>query len=200
MAALGCAFAPSTTSSSLYLEIRCCNDHLKPQPKADIQRNILLHTERINKWLTLLANFGVLVGIIFLAIEVRQSNRIAIATTEISVRDQYRSNNELVLANDAVAELLVKAADANAEFSAVETEKLYAYLYVYINTWKGIEIAYENGMLPLSTFDVALDDVRNVLQDYPALRPLAREFMVYYPSEADSNVNKVMREELEDIE
>ena len=135
-----------------------------------------------------------------MAVEVRQSNRIAIATTEISVRDQYRSNNELVLANDAVAELLVKAADANAEFSAVETEKLYAYLYVYINTWMAIEIAYENGMLPRATFDLALDDVRIVLQYYPAIRPLAREVIVSYPSEADSNVYAAMREELEEIE
>lgn len=128
------------------------------------------------------------------------ANRIAIAATEISVRDQYRSNNELVLANDAVAEMLVKAADANAEFSAVETEKLYAYLYVNINTWMGIEIAYENGMLPRSTFDVTLDDVRLVLQEYPAIRPLAREPIVSYPSEADSKVFATMREELEDID
>jgi hypothetical protein len=159
-----------------------------------------LHTERINKWLTLLANFGVLVGIIFLAVEVRQSNRIAIATTEISVRDQYRSNNELVLVNDAVAELLVKAADANAEFSAVETEKLYAYLYVYINTWMGIEIAYKNGMLPRATFELALDDVRIVLQYYPALRPVAEDVIASYPSEADSDVYAAMRDLLEDID
>lgn len=159
-----------------------------------------MHTERINKWLTLLANFGVLVGIIFLAVEVRQSNRIAIATTEISVRDQFKTNNELVLANDAVAELLVKAADADAEFSAVETEKLYAYLYAHINTWMSIEIAYENGMLPRATFEVALDDVRGVLQDYPALQPLVRETMGSFPSVTDSHVYAAMREVLEDID
>ena len=121
-------------------------------------------------------------------------------TTEISIRNQFKTNNELVLANDAVAELLVKAADANAEFSAVESEKLYAFLYPYINTWTSIEIAYENGMLPRATFDLALDDVRIVLQYYPAPRPVAREVMVSYPSEADSNVYAAMRQELEDVE
>ena len=159
-----------------------------------------MQTERINKWLTLFANFGVLVGIIFLAVEVQQSNRIAIATTEISIRDQFSSINEQILTNDAVAELLVKAADADTKLSAVETEKLYAYLYVYMNTWVGIEIAYENGMLPRSTFDEALDDVRIVLQDYPALHSLAREYISDYPSHADSDVIGVMREVLEDIE
>ena len=156
-----------------------------------------MHIERIDKWLTLLANLGVLIGIVFLVVEVRQSNRIAIATTEISVRDQYRSHNELVLANDAVAELLVKAADADGEFSEVETEKLYAYLYGYINTWKSIEIAYENGMLPRTTFEVVLDDVRLALNDYPAIRPMARNWMASYQSEADSKIYAVIRDELE---
>ena len=159
-----------------------------------------MHFERINKWLTLLANIGVLIGIVFLVVEVRQSNRIAIATTEISVRDQYRSHNELVLANDAIAELLVKAADADAEFSAVETEKLYAFLYGYINTWKSIEIAYENGMLPRATLDVVLDDVRIVLRDYPAIRPVARDWIASYQSEADSNLYGAIRDELESID
>ena len=138
----------------------------------DIQRNPQLKTKRINKWLTLLANIGVLVGIVFLAIEVRQSNRIAVAATEISIRDQFNSINEQILANDGLANLLVIATDANAVFSAVETEKLYAYMYLSVNTWTAIEIAYENGMLPRSTFNETLVDIRVVLQDYPALQPL----------------------------
>ncbi len=159
-----------------------------------------MNTERINKWLTLLANFGVLVGIIFLAVEVRQSNRIAIATTEIGVRGQFKTINELVLANDAVAELLVKAADANAEFSAVETRKLNAYLHANVNTWMSIERAYENGMLPRATFEVALDDVRGVFQEHPALRPLVRKMMATFPAATDSNVFEAMRDELESFD
>jgi hypothetical protein len=33
-----------------------------------------MNTDRLNRWLTLGANFGVLIGIVFLAIEVRQNN------------------------------------------------------------------------------------------------------------------------------
>jgi hypothetical protein len=161
------------------------------------ERNILLNTERINKWLTLLANIGVLIGIIFLAIEVRQSNRIAMATTEISVRSEFRSINEAVLTNDAVAELLVKAADASAELSTVEEAKLDEYLFLYINTWMSIEIAYQNGMLPRKTFFVALNDIPRFLNWFPAIRPLAREFIAIYPEEAGSIVYTTIRDELE---
>lgn len=141
-----------------------------------------------------------LVGIIFLALEIRQSNRIAIAATEISVRDQYKAINELVVANDAVAELIAKAHDANAEFSDAEIEKLYGFLYAHINTWMSIEIAYSNGMLPRETFDLALEDVRGVLNDYPALKPLARASMLHFTSVADSHVHRAMRDVLEDTD
>jgi hypothetical protein len=159
-----------------------------------------LNSENVNKWLTLLANTGVLIGIMFLAFEIRQSNRIAIASTEISIREQFKTTNELVLANDAVAVLLVKATDANAEFSDVEKEKLSSYLYAHINTWMGMEIAYANGMLTRATFETALDDVRGVLGVYPAMKPIAQEIMGLYTSFADSQVYDAIREVLEDID
>lgn len=45
----------------------------------------MMNLEPANKWLTLLANMAVLAGIVFLALEVPQSNHIAIAATEMSV-------------------------------------------------------------------------------------------------------------------
>lgn len=159
-----------------------------------------MNAEHVNKWLTLLANIGVLVGIIFLVVEIRQSNRIAVATTEISVREQWVSHNENVLTNHAVAELLVKAADPSAEFSAAEIEKLYAYLYASLNTWLATEIAYSQGMLTRATFELTLDDIRSVLQDYPALHPLVQEAIDAFPSVADSHVYTAMRQALEDID
>ena len=83
-----------------------------------------MNPEPANKWLTLLANVAVLAGIVFLALEVRQSNHIAIAATEMSVWDKYVSLNRMALENDGVAALLVKAADRDAEFSPEEKEKM----------------------------------------------------------------------------
>jgi hypothetical protein len=159
-----------------------------------------LDANSVNKWLTLLANIGVLVGIMFLALEIQQSNRIALATTEISVRSQYKTNNELILANDVVAELLVKAYDANAEFSDAEIEKLYAFWFAHVNTWMSIEIAYKNGMLPRTTFEFALEDVRSLLLGYPALQPIARDAISEFRAGAGADVRAAIREVLEDID
>lgn len=135
-----------------------------------------------------------------MAVEVRQSNRIAIAATEISIRAQFSTINEQVLENDGVAELLAKAAQDESAFSSEETEKLYAFMYLLINTWIGIEVAYDNGMLPRTTFDEALDDIGVNFRDYPALRPIAREHLTLYPSKADSEVYKVMKKHLSDTD
>jgi hypothetical protein len=159
-----------------------------------------LNAEYVNKWLTLLANIGVLVGIIFLVAEIQQSNRIAIATTEISVRGQWVLHNEYILTNHAVTELLVNAADPDAKFSAVEVEKLNAFLYVNLNTWSATEIAYTQGMLPRATFELTLSDIREVLQDNPAWHPLVQETIDAYPSVADSHVYTAMRQALGDID
>jgi cytochrome bd-type quinol oxidase subunit 2 len=159
-----------------------------------------LNSENLNKWITLLANIGVLVGLVFLAVEVRQSNRIAIAATEMSVRDKFISLNENVLSNDSVAALLAKATDANAEFSDLEDQKLYAYLYAFINTWISIEMAYTNGVVPQKTFDIVEEDIRNMLSDYPALGRFMGTAVGAFPSVADSHVYMAMKQALEEID
>ena len=159
-----------------------------------------MNTYRVGTWLSLVANFGVLVGIVFLALEIQQANRIAIATSEISIRSEFKSLNELVLANDDIARLMVRAKDSGSDFSPVDTEKLYAYLYACINNWLGIEIAYVNGMITEMTFKVALQDVREVLQYYPALQPLMRNSLNDYPPVGGTQVYATIREVLADAD
>jgi len=154
----------------------------------------------MERWLSLIANLAVLVGIAFLALEIRQANRIAIATSEISIRSEYKALNELILANDDVAQLLVRALDPDADFSRVDTEKLYAFLYSCINNWLSIEIAYVNGMISDMTFEITLEDVRGILQYYPALKPLMRDSLHDFPSAADTQVYATIREVLADAD
>ncbi len=159
-----------------------------------------MNAEYVNKWLTLLANIGVLVGIVFLVLEIQQSNRIALATTEMSIHDKHQSMNEIVLADDNVAELLVKARTPNAELSAVEIEKLSAYIYASINIWEAIEVAYSNGMVTRTTFDVIRGDIDGILHYYPAMRPAIREALGDYPLKVHTHVYTEMRKALEDSE
>jgi hypothetical protein len=49
----------------------------------------------LGKIFTILANVGVLAGIIFVAFEIRQSNRIAVGTTSYEINRHFMGINEL---------------------------------------------------------------------------------------------------------
>jgi len=159
---------------------------------------LLLNIEPANRWVTLLANIGVLAGLVFLALEVRQSNRIAIATTEMSVWGTYVSLNQIVLQSDGLAALLVKASDINTEFTPEENEKLSAHLYSFIDSWYSIEIAHNNGMTTDTTYSVIRSDIRNLLHYYPALRPLMRSYLNDYPNSEPLEVYSQIRRAIEE--
>ena len=65
-----------------------------------------MHSDRLNKWLTLGANLGVLAGLALLVVEIRQSNQLALAQIE-----QTRSDNLLAwrrewVTSDAIVEMI----------------------------------------------------------------------------------------------
>ena len=78
-----------------------------------------MNLEKLNHWLTLAANLGVLAGIIFLAIEIQQSTNAQLATSRQQVMEA-----DLVLVTNLIQypELLVRANDP--EPSGLETGRL----------------------------------------------------------------------------
>lgn len=55
---------------------------------------VILLTDRISHWLTLAANLGVIVGIVFLVLEIRQNSDIATAQVRLDYASGWRSVDE----------------------------------------------------------------------------------------------------------
>ena len=155
-------------------------------------------TSRLNEWLQILTSLGVLAGIIFLALEIQQANRIAIATTEITVREAFGSSNESVYTNSETAALLAKARSADAEFSDAEREMLDYFFSRMMNIWGGIEEAYANEMVSRATFDLAIDDMKWTIDAYPGMRSLFEGRGEIYPSTSESILVREMIQYLEE--
>ena len=68
-----------------------------------------MNMDSVNKWLTLAANFGVIAGILFLAIELNQNNELLEAEAR-EARYEFRSrdSNRIFLENPRLVELMVK--------------------------------------------------------------------------------------------
>ena len=73
--------------------------------------------DRLNQWLTLLTNLGVLIGLVFLIAELNQSNRIAVYSAESTRRTQFLDMNTSRIENP---EIIAKLMNPDPELSDVE--------------------------------------------------------------------------------
>jgi len=159
-----------------------------------------MDAEKLNKWLGLIANLGVIVGIAFLVLEIRQSNRIAIASNEIAVRQGWAGINEAIVSNMQLAELLAKARSPDAEFTQPQVEVIDAYVARQFNDWIAIEKAYENEMVSAATLNTAKEDIKWAIDTYPAFRSFYRLHIDTYPSESETAIYKAAAQHLERTE
>lgn len=84
-----------------------------------------MNSENLNKWLTLLANIGVVIGLALLIYEVRQSQNLA--ETEAAVRrlDQMQVAQVEIATSELLAAIRVKARSEGVEsLTSVELYKL----------------------------------------------------------------------------
>jgi hypothetical protein len=146
-----------------------------------------------------LANVGVIVGLIFLILEIRQANRIAKATTEIGTRSLISETNEAHYAVPGFPELLVKLKNKNAELSEVELIRANGYFYRLANAWQATVVAYNNDMVPLASYAAIEDDIRSMLTSYPAMAPILRKFIDEYPSQESEQLIIIMQRTLDEM-
>ena len=126
---------------------------------------------------------AVVLSLLFVAFQIRQSNRIAIAATEIEVSNNFASLNELMMEDREFVKLFIRGREEDMEFSDVERTVYASFVRRLTNIWRGIETAYQNGMLPESTYGLLLDDARAVISDSgPVAREIWRDTLDDYPS------------------
>ena len=104
-----------------------------------------MDSDRLNKWLSLAANFGVLAGIIFLAVEIRQNSDLARMQFADDRIDTWQQG-ELAVFGDSVATVWEKSVQDPESLTLAETRMLDAYLaFQLTNALRVLEL--ENGGL-----------------------------------------------------
>ena len=156
-----------------------------------------MDSDRLNRWLTLLANLGVIAGIVVLVIEIQQANRIAIASKEIEVSNSFASINESIYSDPILAELLVKLTAHNPTLTPAEEEQISSFVSRMHNSWYALDLAFVNGLVTTQSHNVIEDNVRAILEHYPGTAPYFREYIDSYPALSESHVNKTIERQLE---
>ena len=141
--------------------------------------------DRLNQWLNLTASVGVMIGLIFLVIEINQSNRIASYSAEHSRRNQFIELNTVRIEN---SEVHAKLQAGQTDLSASEQTQALMMARQMINTWKDAEAAYDHGLLSDETFDTALKDISVTMEEVPGLIPYFGYLVDAYKLEEESSL------------
>lgn len=150
----------------------------------------------LDRLLSISANFGVLVGILFLIMEIQQANRIATTAAEIEIRSLFSGVNEAAYAVPGMDALLVKAQSQNEVLTPEESIRFRGYVLRLTNTWLALEIAYSNELLPEDTYSVIEDDVRGFIQRNPASIPIFQGILDQFKGQRSRQVFGVIQESI----
>lgn len=135
---------------------------------------------------------SVALSLFFVAFEIQQTNRIAIVSTEIEIRNNFSELNEAMFSDSDLAKLMEKASDPDYQPLAGERTQLRSLAFRFMNIWLASEIAYRNGMLPEASFLIVLDDIGYLLDEVAYIRIQFREILENYPGWANTEVAKAI--------
>ena len=114
--------------------------------------------DRLNKWLTLLANLGVVIGIIFLALEIRSNT----ASNRIAIQSAFSSNWVDInggIAHDRQLAALIEKTIAGGELDDIEHRQIHHYVRQLSSQAVLMRRLYVEGF-------ATKDDVRNAYQSF----------------------------------
>ena len=138
--------------------------------------------ETIGIWGEFLGGLGVIASLVFLAHQIRVSNKLSIAATEREVMGNFSSLNELFMGNNEASNLMAKLTDPNTDFDKPQTEKARAFVRRLANAWIAADESHRQGFLTDNTYELLRDDVQMVLLTYPSIQPFVSEFLGFYPN------------------
>ncbi len=100
-----------------------------------------MDTDRLNRWMTLGANIGVLAGIIFLAFELQQNTVATQLEAASNFQDSFSEIELFIAGSPEFAELLRKGREGE-EVTAVDQLRLWVFYGNVLRQWQFIHFQY----------------------------------------------------------
>ena len=113
-----------------------------------------MDSDRINKWLSLFANLGVVVGIAILIVEIEQANSLAEADVLQRRSDSIADGLRDYALSDYLPEITVKYQDGGADaLTAVEFSRYFAWEAARRNSMAALYTQFRLGYLDRETVE-----------------------------------------------
>ena len=108
---------------------------------------------KLNQWLTLLANIGVLLGIGFLAIEIRQNTDMMRAQIRDSMSEKQMLTSEWMGTNEYAVDIYIRGTSGLLEPGTKEYASFSFLLAGMWREWENSLYQYERGLYESSEFE-----------------------------------------------
>lgn len=132
---------------------------------------------------------AILASLVFLVLEINQSNKIAIASVSYDILSDYNEYHRQVLADPEVAEFISKLENSgDTALSPADKARAHAFATIFINIWYAIQTAHDNGQLTDDSYRAYLEDARHALRRYPHAVPYFRASVESTPSLHDLKI------------
>jgi len=128
-----------------------------------------MDSDKLNKWLSLVANVGVIAGIVFLAIEIRQNSDVVRAQTRAQLTEQVMDLFSVNMNDQEYASVLMRGNNVE-ELSPVEQYQYYRHRSAWVNHWRNVVYQYEMGMYDESEFVDQISTIRAHMEIFPGLK------------------------------
>lgn len=147
-----------------------------------------MSVDRIRNSIEMIGLIAVVLSLLLVAYEVRQSNRIAQATTTYEIARDVNQFNELGYSDPEFAKLLLHLTNDDSESSAVQSLQARLLANRFVNIWSVQEKAYQNGLITDEQFELTKTDVVTVMNVFPGLKPHWEAVLQSQPRLRDSDV------------
>jgi len=154
-----------------------------------------MEIDRLNSWLTLLANVGVLAGIVFLAFEIRQNTTASELNAASSYEAALREYELFVAGNPDFTELIVKSI-AGEPLSEVEKFRVQIFFRGALRNWQTSYVQYQLGALSEPIWESQLGFMKDVIRSDGGVRDFWRNNRDVFTSD----FNQLFQQVLDEVE
>lgn len=131
-----------------------------------------MDTNKLNKWLTLAANFGVIAGILFLVLELRQNSELMRAQSRTEMSQDVIGLLTMNVNDAAYVDTIFRGLNGE-ELTDIEQEQFYRTQAAWMWHWNNLAYLHKVGLYDTSEFDL---QIRHILADMNALPGLKKHW------------------------
>ena len=132
----------------------------------------------------ILGAIAVFLTLLYLAAQIRQTNKMARFDTTREVMAQFNACNHLYATDATIRKVLLK----KDELSVDEAEQLYSYVDMYCNAWTTAQMAFDQGLIDEALFSGTVKDVEVALSRWPNMQQPVERWFSNYPDFKGSEI------------